>query len=451
MIALTQKILIIGGVGGGATVAAQIRRDNQDAEIIIFEKGEYISFSNCGMPYYIGNKIPNREDILYATGDFQAKYQVDVRVHAEVTAIQRTTKEIEYRQDSQIHTESYDTLILSPGASAVAPSFNGMDMKRTFCLHSIPDMDAIHSFIEQEKPTSAAIIGAGFIGLEMVENLYSKGIDCTLIDQSSQVMNIVDSDMAQMIEDHLKKNNVTVVLNDALYYFSNQGQTLHLNGGTSIQADMTILAIGVKPNTKLAEDASLAIGDTGAIKVNAFMQTNDPNIYALGDVVETKDAIIDIPRNIALAGPAHRQAFIIASHIKGQQIPYKGTLGSNILKLFDLTIGSTGLNTDRLKSLNRDYETATLKTMSNASYYPGSGEIWLKVLFSKQDGKIYGAQVVGFAGVDKRLAVLATAIKGNLTVTDLPELELAYAPPYSSPKDPINVLGYKASSKLEEK
>lgn len=447
---MAQKIVIVGGVGGGATTAAQIRRNDKQSEVILFDKGSHISFSNCGMPYYIGGTVEERDDLLISTDKFSEKYQVDVRTNSEVTFINRKKKRVQYKKENDIQEESYDKLILSPGAEAVVPNIDGLEVTRTFTLHTIPDMDAIHSFINTEKPKTAAIVGAGFIGMEVVENLHALGIKCTVIDRSEQVMKLVDKDMASIIEDHLNEKNVDVILNEGLDSFSDNGKSLHLTSGKTVQADMTILAVGIKPNTKLAIDAELKIGNTGAIYVNDFLQTTDPDIYALGDAVETKDQITQAPRSIALAWPAHRQAYIIASHLNGETISYNGTLGSAILKIFDLTVGATGNNRTRLKQQGFTSKEATLKTFSNARYYPGSDRVWLKILFDEKTGAIYGGQVVGFAGADKRLAVLATAIKGNLTVADLTELELAYAPPYSSSKDPINILGYKAASLLEQ-
>ena len=442
------KIVIVGGVGGGATVAAQIRRNDKESEIILFDKGSHISFSNCGMPYYIGGAVENRDDLLFPADKFESKYNVDVRTGSEVISINRKNKSVQFKQENVILEETYDKLILSPGAEAIVPDIAGIDKKRTFTLHSIPDMDAIHDYINKEKPRTAAVVGAGFVGMEVLENLHALGMNCTIIDRSEQVMKLVDEDMASIIEEHLKEKNVNLILDDGLASFSDNGKCLHLNSGKTVQADMTILAVGIKPNTKLAIDAELKIGNTGAIYVNDYMQTTDPEIYALGDAVETKDQLTNAPRRIALAWPAHRQAFIIASHLNGQNIPYGGTLGSAILKIFDLTVGATGNGSTLLKQSGLTFKEASLKTYSNARYYPGSEKIWLKVLFDEKTGAIYGGQVVGFAGVDKRLAVLATAIKGNLTVADLPELELAYAPPYSSSKDPINILGYKAASQL---
>ncbi|MFD2629409.1 CoA-disulfide reductase [Oceanobacillus kapialis] len=447
---MKKKIIIVGGVGGGATVAAQIRRSDKESEIHIFEKGDHVSFSNCGMPYYLGGVLESREDILYPTTEFQKDFSMQVHTDTEVTHINREQKQISFRRgdSSEKETTSYDKLILSPGAYALCPEINGMVDDRTFTLHTIPDMDAIDQFIEKYKPTTAAVVGAGFVGLEMVENLHARGITCTVIDRGDQVAKLVDKDMAEHVFSHLKEKNVAVKLNDGLSSFSNEGKKLHLESGETVDADLTILAIGIRPNTKLAVDSSLKIGNTGAITVNRYMQTSDPDIYALGDVTETSDSITDSARNVALAWPAHRQAYIIASHLNGENIAYEGTMGTGILKVFDLTVGSTGHTTTSLKKAGYTFKEASLQANSNASYYPGSDKLWIKVLFEEETGTIYSGQVVGYAGVDKRLAVLATAIKGKLTVADLQELELGYAPPFSSSKDPLNILGYKAGAML---
>ena len=448
---MKQKIIIVGGVAGGATVAAQIRRQDKHSDIIIFDRGDHIAFSNCGLPYYIGEIVKNRDDLLFPTGAFEEKYDVEIRVNSEVTAINREKKHIQYKNTSGIHEETYDKLILSPGADAVAPDFAGIDKQRTFTLHTIPDMDKMNAFIKENKPKTAAIVGAGFIGMEVVENLHALGIKCTIIDRSKHVMKIVDEDMASVIQDHLTEKRVDLILEEGLDHFNNEGKTLVLSSGAHIDADMTILALGIKPNVKLASEAALAIGKTGAITTNRYMQTTDPDIYALGDAVETNDFATDSPRHVALAWPAHRQAFIISSHLNGENIAYRGTLGTAILKVFDLTVGAAGHTSRSLTDMELPYMKTTLQAHSHANYYPGAEKLWLKILFNGQDGTIYGAQAVGYDGADKRLAVLATAIKAKLTVTDLPDLELGYAPPYGNSKDPINVLGYKASAMLDRK
>lgn len=440
---MENKTVIVGGVGGGATVAAQIRRMDPDSEIVLFDKGKHIAFSNCGMPYYIGGVVQNRDDLLKDSGEFAKKYKVDLHINSEVIHINRTEKQITYRAKNYDYRESYDTLILSPGAHASEPNLEGLNKEVTFTLHTIPDMDEIHSFISKNKPKTCAIIGAGFVGLEMVENLTRLDLDCTVIDRSEQVMKHVDPDMASVIQDHIQAKEVNLILNDGVKSFTNAGKTLYLTSGKTIQADITILAAGIKPNTKLAKEANLQIGDTEAITVNEFMQTNDPDIFALGDAIETPDYLTKTPRHVALAGPAHRQAFIIASFLQGKKISYAGTLGSAIFKVFDLSVGATGHNAASLDGLAIKYQEVTHVALSHAGYYPGAEKITIKVLFDSHTLVILGAQIIGAEGVDKRLAVLATAIKGGLTVMDLAELELAYSPPYSSPKDPINIVGYK--------
>ncbi|TMN22812.1 CoA-disulfide reductase [Lentibacillus cibarius] len=446
---MNRKIVIVGGVGGGATVAAQLRRQDKNADILLIDKGEHIAFSNCGMPYYIGGTVNKRKHLLVDTEKFSQKYNVRVQTNTTVTSIDRQNKQVICEHKSETRHEPYDKLILSPGASAVMPPFEGMNKDRTFTLHTIPDMDRIQDYIERHKPQSCAIIGAGFIGMEMVENLKQIGIDCTVIDRSKQVSKIVDSDMADTIEQHMQEQGVQIMLNEELNFFSENGSVLHLSSGKTVRADMTLMAAGIKPNTALATSSSLEIGETGAIKVNHFMQTNDPDIYALGDAVETNDRLVRTPRHIALAWPAHRQAYIIASHLHGADAAYNGTQGSAIFKVFDLTVGATGLNKAALDKLGINYQEVTHKARSHAGYYPGAEKVSIKILFDQADGTIYGAQVVGKDGADKRLAVLTTAMKGKLTVHDLPDLELAYAPPYSSPKDPINIIGYKAASMLK--
>ena len=447
---MPRKIVIVGGVGGGATVAAQIRRNDKNSEIIIFDKGGYISYANCGIPYYLGDVVQNRKDLLYPPEKFTKKYNVSVHTNTEVVSISRSGKTVHYRKGKQVQEETFDKLILSPGASAIVPDIEGINNNRTFTAKTIEDMDAVHAFIQQNTPRSVAVVGAGFIGLEMIENLHALGLNCTIIDRSSQVSKIIDDDMAAIVEEHLKDKGIEVILNDGLKGFKNDGKTLLLNSGIQLEADMTILAIGIKPNTDLAINTALELGSTGAISVNEYMQTTDPDIYALGDVVETRDLLTGSPRHIALAWLAHRHAAIIAAHLDGEQIPYRGNTGSSILKVFDLTVAATGHNRQSLQQEGKQFENVVLASTSHANYYPGSKKLWLKLFFHPETGLIFGGNIVGYDGVDKRMAVLATAIKGNLTVNDLPELELGYAPPYSSSKDPINILGYKAIDMLKK-
>lgn len=446
---MQRRIVIAGGVGGGATVAAQIRRQDKEASIILLEKDNEIAFSNCGMPYYIGEVIDDREKLLVSSEGFSEKYQVDVRLQSEAVGIQREDKRVQVCDTSGVYSEAYDKLILAPGASPNRPAIAGMQSENTFILRTIPDMDEIKAYIQKEKPKSAVIVGAGFVGLEMAENLHAAGLECTLIDRSKQVMKLVDADMAELIQDHMKQKGVTIRLKDGLASFSDQGKTLHLNSGGTIQADMTILAAGIKPNTAIAKEAGLDLGIKDTIKVNDYMQTNDADIYALGDAVQTNDFLSGEARHTALAGPAHRQAYIIARHFSGSHVQYRGTIGASILKAFDLTVAASGNNESALKRIGWNYEKTTLNAREHAGYYPDARKLTLKILFDPNTGLIYSGQAIGFGGADKRHAVLATAVKGHMTIYDLADLELAYAPPYSSPKDPINILGYKAIAQVE--
>ncbi|MEW9677135.1 CoA-disulfide reductase [Lentibacillus sp. L22] len=446
---LKQKIVIVGGVGGGSTVASQIRRLNQEAEITLLEQNGHIAFSNCGMPYYLGGVIHERDAILTDAEKFAKKYKVDVQLHTMVTNIDRDNQTVAYQHESAIGEVSYDILILSPGASAIVPPIDGINRDNTFTLRTIPDMDRINAYIQQQNPQTCVIVGGGFVGLEMVENLTARGIDCTIVDRSNHLLHILDEDMAGLVHRHVREHGIELKLKQSAESFTSDGKTLHLDNGDTLSTDMTLLSVGIKPNIELAENAGLELGETGAIAVNDVMQTSDPKIYALGDVVETRDFLTKQPRNVALASPAHRQAFIIANHLYGQKVPYQGTVGSAILRVFDLTVGSTGNTSESLQDAGIAFQTVTQGALSNAGYFPGAEKISLKILFDPENGQLLGGQVIGKKGVDKRLAVMATAINGRLTVADLTELELAYAPPYASPKDPINTVGYKALAQME--
>ncbi|WP_040984635.1 CoA-disulfide reductase [Oceanobacillus jeddahense] len=440
---MVNKIVIVGGVGGGATVAAQIRRNDPDSEIHIIERYGYISFANCGMPYYLGGEITDRKRVIYSENDFAEKYNISIETYAEVTHIEREKKTVFFEKNNKPYEIDYDTLILSPGARAIKPDLIGIS-SNTFTLRTIEDMDQIETFISDEHPKTAAIIGGGFIGLEMLENLHKRGIHCSLVDHSAHVMKRLDPDMASHVDAHIKEKGVDLYLNDKLETYSNNGTTLHLQSGKTIQADMTLMAIGITPNIELAENAGLELGETGAIKVNEVMQTNDPAIYALGDAVEEVDFITKKTAHVALAWPAHRQAFVIASHLNGEKIQRDGILGSSIFRLFDLTVAITGQNSSALDELNIPFEAVMSSGYSHAGYYPGSEKLWMKIVFDPNSGRLLGGSVIGAKGADKRMAVLATAIKGKLTVDDLTDLELGYNPIYSGSKDAVNILGYKA-------
>ncbi|MUV38648.1 CoA-disulfide reductase [Lentibacillus sp. JNUCC-1] len=445
---MSQTIVIVGAIAGGATTAAQLRRMDDVSHIILLDQNEEIAVSTCGLPYYIGDVVESRDDLYMNGKDFAEHFNVDVRTGTKVTGIDRSKHEVSVTSQDEKDTIHYDKLILSPGATASVPPLDGINMERTFTLHDLEDMDKMDAFIRGKDPQNVVIVGASFVGLEMAENLVARGLKCTMVDRSSSVFKLLDPDMGALIQDHLEEKGVDVLLEEGLESFSNDGKTVHLSSGKQLEADMTILAVGIKQNTALAEAADLEIGSTGGIKTNQHMQTNDDNIYAIGDSVEIPDAKTGTPRHVALAGPAHRQAFIVASHIAGEGYPYGGTIGTGILKAFDLDAGATGLNSAALDDLGRDYSSATLEAASHASYFPGAEPLTLKMLFDTENGEIYGGQVVGKDGVDKRLAVFATAVKAGMSVTDLTELEIGYAPPYSGPKDPINIIAYKAQAKL---
>lgn len=452
---MASKVLIIGGVAGGATAAARLRRLDEQAEIIMFERGEYISFANCGLPYYIGRTIENRDDLLLQTPEaFRKRYNVDVRVKQEVTRIDRQKKTVEVlnHADGSRYMESYDALILSPGAEPFKPPISGADSERIFKLRNIPDMDAIDRFISEKQPQRAVVVGAGYIGLEMAENLRDRGILAAVVELASSVMpTALDPEMAFYVQNQLEAKNVAVWLNDAVQSFEDTGQALkiRLKSGMLLSADLVILSVGVRPEVKLAKEAGLELGPLGGIAVNKQMQTNDPAIYAVGDAVEAEHFVLGKSALIPLAGPANKQGRIAADHICGQPAAYGGTQGTGILKVFDLTVAMTGLSETVLRKAGIEYETLYIHPAQHVGYYPGAQQMHLKVLFTRPEGKILGAQAVGHEGVDKRIDVLATAIRAGLTVYDLRDLELAYAPPYGSGKDAINMAGYVGANILD--
>jgi NADPH-dependent 2,4-dienoyl-CoA reductase/sulfur reductase-like enzyme/rhodanese-related sulfurtransferase len=445
------KILIIGGVAGGATAATRLRRLSEENEIIIFEKGEHVSFANCGLPYHIGGVITKRSKLLLQTPtSLKTRFNLDVRIFNEVLKIDKEEKTVEVRNliTKEIYTESYDKLLLSPGAEPFRPNIPGIESNKIMTLRNVADMDRIVSKTKDLK--NIAVVGGGFIGLEVAENLVEKELNVTVIELGNQVMAPVDFEFAKMVELHAATKNLNILISTGVEAFQEKGDEieLKLNTGETILADAVVFAIGVKPENALAKAAGLDLGVTGGIAVNEYMQTSDPNIYAVGDAVEVSHFINQVKVLIPLAWPANRQGRIVADNmVRGNKISYKGTLGTSIIKFFDLTVGATGLNEKLLKRYNIPYRTTTVTRANHASYYPGSTNIILKINFAK-DGTIYGAQALGQEGVDKRIDVIATAIKGNLTVYDLQEIEIAYAPPYNSAKDPVNILGYVAENML---
>ncbi len=447
------KILIVGGVAGGASAAARLRRLSEKDEIIMFEKGEYISFANCGLPYYVGEVIQNRNKLLVQTVEgMGTRFNLDIRNWTEIIQINREDKTVTARKvaTGEEYTESYDVLILSPGASPIKPPIEGIsDANNVYTLRNIPDTDRIKEKVDREKPEKAVIIGGGFIGLEIAENLHERGVDVTIVDKSSQVMAPIDYEMAQIVHAHLREKGVHLLLEENVSAILDGGKKVRLDSGKELDADMILLAIGVKPESMIAKEAGLEVGRNGAIKVNEHMQTSDPSIYAVGDVIEVKDYIHGTDTYIPLAWPANRQGRLVADHIHGKEAVYNGTLGTSIAKVFDLSVASTGSNEKMLKRQGVPYEVVHVTPNSHAGYYPGAAQINLKLIFDKESGRIYGAQAVGKDGVDKRIDVIATAIKGNMTVLDLPDIEIAYAPPYSSAKDPVNMAGYAATNIME--
>ncbi|SHH35490.1 CoA-disulfide reductase [Tepidibacter thalassicus] len=450
---MNKKIVIVGGVAGGASTAARLRRLDENAQIIMFERGEYISFANCGLPYYIGGTITERESLLVQTVEgMSKKFNMDIRNLSEVTKINRDKKTVTVKnlKTGEIYEENYDYLVLSPGASPIKPPIPGIEeTDNLFTLRNIPDTDNIKEFIDTKKPKKAVVIGGGFIGIEMAENLHDKGIEVTLVEMANQIMAPVDFEMACILHSHIKDKGVNLILEDGVKEFKNKGKKILLSSGKEINTDMIILSIGVRPESSLAKDAGLELGERGTIKVDETLRTSDKSIYALGDAVEVKDYINGKPTMIPLAWPANRQGRLVADHINGKNVKYNGTMGTSIAKVFDMTVASTGNNEKTLKKLGIKYKSIHIHPGSHAGYYPGSFPITLKLIFDPENGKIFGAQAVGYDGVDKRIDVIATAIKGNLTVFDLPDLELAYAPPYSSAKDPVNMAGYVASNIIE--
>jgi len=451
---MAKRILIVGGVAGGASAAARLRRLDETAEIIIFERGDYISFANCGLPYYIGGEINDRDDLLLQTPEsFKKRFNIEVRIRNEVTGIDSEKKQINVKNlnSGETYTESYDKLILSPGAEPIRPPIPGIDSDRIFTLRNVPDTDLINDYIDKHKPKRAVIVGAGYIGLEMAENLRQRGMLVAIVEMVNQVLPVMDKEMAGFIQPELQKHNVALWLNDAVANFrpSNSRIEVGLKSGMELSCEMVILAMGVKPEVKLARQAKLVIGETGGIKVNRNLQTNDPDIYAIGDAIEVRNFALDNPTLIPLAGPANKQGRIVADNIFGRNRQYNGTQGTSILKVFDLTVAMTGASEKALAKTNMEYEKLYIHPANHVGYYPGAKQMCIKLLFTRPEGKILGAQIVGSRGVDRRIDIFAVAIRAGLTVFDLQELELAYAPPYGSGKDAVNMAGFVASNILE--
>jgi NADPH-dependent 2,4-dienoyl-CoA reductase/sulfur reductase-like enzyme/rhodanese-related sulfurtransferase len=456
---MSKKVLIVGGVAGGAGTAARLRRMDDQAEIIMFEKGPYISFANCGLPYYIGGTIKNREELLLQTPEgFGNRFKVDVRVNNEVIKIDRNNKKVRVKNSTtnMTYEESYDTLVLSTGSTPLVPRIEGIDSQNIFTLWTIPDVDRIKEYVLSHNLKTATVIGGGFIGLEMAENLHDLGLDVSIAEMAPQVMMSIDYDMAQLIHGHIAKKAVHLHLNNGVKSFKARGSVTDviLSDGTTIESDIILLAIGVKPNGSLAIESGLKTNERGGVIVDAYLRTSDPNIYALGDMIEVEDFVSGQKTMVPLAGPANKQGRIVADNITGLNKTYNGTQGTSVAKVFDMTVASTGNNEKNLEKqgllYGKDYLVSLITKSSHADYYPGAKDLTLKLIFDLK-GKLLGAQALGQEGVEKRIDVIATAIRFGATVNDLIELELSYAPPYSSAKDPVNMVAYVADNILSQK
>ena len=441
------KVIIVGGVAGGATAAARIRRLDERAEIVVFERSGFISYANCGLPYYIGDVITDAEELTLQTPEsFYSRFRVDMRVHHEVTAIhpEKKTVSVKNLKTGEKFEESYDKLILSPGAKPTKPRFPGADLDKVFTLRTVEDTLRIKNYINENHPQSVVLAGGGFIGLELAENLCELGMDVTVVEYAKQLMSPFDLDMAAFIHNEMRKHGVKLVLGRAVEGLEEKddGIKVLLRDDASLHADMVVLAIGVTPDTVLAKDAGLELGIKGSIIVNDRMETSIPDIYAAGDAVQVKNFVTGEDALISLAGPANKQGRIIADNVCGLDSRYKGSQGSSVIKVFDMTAALTGINERTAKAMGIDADTVILSPMSHAGYYPGGKVMTMKVVFEKGSYRLLGAQIVGYEGVDKRIDVLATAIRAGMKATDLKELDLAYAPPYSSAKDPVNMAGF---------
>jgi len=449
------KVVIVGGGAGGASTAARLRRVDETAEIIMLEKGPYVSFANCGLPYHIGGVIQDRDQLMVVTpAVLREQLNIEARVNSEVLAINRQEKKVIVKDlvSGREYEESYDKLVLATGAVPIVPPLPGVDLPGVYVLHNIPEMDAIENCLTEKCPKRAVVVGGGFIGLEIAENLTEKGLQVSVVEMLNQVMAPVDFELAAMVHHHLAFHKVGLVLGDGLKSIEkadgDDNLLVNLASGKSLPADMVVLAIGVRPETSLAKAAGLELGVRGTIATNDQMQTSDPDIYAVGDDAQLTHNILNQPTFLALAGPASREGRTAADAIAGRNTKFPGVQGTSVVKVFDLTVASTGLNQRQLEQAGLPFESVIIHANSHASYYPGAAQMALKLLFSPEDGRIYGAQAVGPDGVEKRIDVIATAIKGKLTVYDLEELELCYAPPFGSSRDPVNIAGFAAGNIL---
>ena len=445
------KVVIVGGVAGGATAAARLRRLDEAAEIVVFERSGYVSYANCGLPYYIGGTITDREELTLQTPEsFWQRFRVDVRVRHEVTAIHPAEKTVTVKDltTGAVFDESYDKLLLSPGARPTQPALPGAGLDRLFTLRTVEDTLKIREFIEQHHPKSAVLAGGGFIAIELAENLRDLGLEVTLVQRPKQLLNPLDADMAAFLHAQMRRHGVRLHLGRTVEGFAADGERVNvlIRDEAPLTADMVVLAIGVTPDTQLAKDAGLALGVKGSILVNDRMETSVPDIYAVGDAVQVRHFVTGQDTLLSLAGPANKQGRIAADNICGGDSRYPGSQGSSVIKVFDMTAASTGVNEKTAKAAGIDCDKLVLSPMSHAGYYPGGRVMTMKVVFEKNTYRLLGAQIVGYEGVDKRIDVLSTAIHAGLTVLQLKDLDLAYAPPYSSAKDPVNMAGFMAEN-----
>ncbi|MFN4245505.1 MAG: FAD-dependent oxidoreductase [Brevinematia bacterium] len=450
------RYIVVGGVAGGMSAAARLRRLSEHDEIIVFEKDSYVSYANCGLPYYIGGVISDRDKLFVQTPDsLRKRFNIDVRINNQVLWIDSKKKIVGVKDllVSKEYTEYYDKLILSPGAIPVMPNIKGIEIDKVFKLRNVDDADRIKVFVDKNNPKRVLIIGAGYIGLEVAENLHKRGMYVTIVELDKQVMPLIDYEMASIVHDHLKMKGIEFYLSDAVVSLSDENNKVRveLKSGRVLFCDMVVVSVGVRPNVELAKSANLRIGDRGGILVNEYLQTSDPDIYAIGDAIEVKNFITGKSTIIPLAGPANKQGRIVADNIVyGNKVKYDGTIGNGIVKVFDLTVGVTGLNEKVLNSEGTPYEYTIVHSYSHATYYPDSLPLSLKVIFSPADGKILGAQCVGFEGVDKRIDVITSFIQKGGTIYDLVNYEQGYAPPYSSAKDPVNLAGFTADNIIKK-
>ena len=444
-----KKYLIVGGVAGGASAAARLRRLGEEDEIIMFEMGPHVSFSNCSLPYRLSGEVKNTEDLIMMTPEkFKCMYNIDARVNNEVIAIDRDKKEIEVKNllDGSTYKESYDKLILSPGAQPVLPTLPGIEKANVFTIRNVVDIDKLHRFIEKTKPTRITVAGAGFIGIEVVENLILSGHNVTLVQSPPQILNQFDDDIVQRLHKEVIDHGVELILGDRVSAFDTN--KVMLKSGKVIESEVVIMSIGIVPATKIAVQAGIEIGKTGAIKVDANYLTNDPDIYAVGDAIEVYNALTQSSTKLSLAGPALKQARSVADHIHGKNISNRGYIGSSIVKVFNINAANTGLSEKMLANMNLDYDSIVIVPKDKVGIMPDAEDLAFKLIFEKPTGRILGAQAIGLGNVDKRVDVIATAIKFGATVDDLPDLELCYAPPFGTGKDVVNYAGYVASNLL---